>query len=425
MNPKSTALLFSTVWPEPDSSAAGVRQLQWVRYFKRAGYEVILSSPSKLRSESDFGVQCIPLEMNRSSVSEVLVKLNPQVVMFDRFILEEQFGHLVYQHCPNALVLLETQDLHFVRRARAGFIDSFLTLDSLPPYFYHTDTALRETAAIERVDYSYLVSAFEEKLLAEEFSLGLDKVQWVPFSYEVPIFESAYQNLFNERKNFCWIGNFRHAPNVDGLRWFLKSVWPNIRKAIPDTSLNLYGAYPSAEVMGWSNAATGVISHGPAKQLKDVFLKARVNLAPLRFGAGVKGKILEGFRFGVPCVTTKVGSEGLLPNPESASYPTREYSFPGLQANDPDLFAKACIELYQNEALWTEKRLAMLRLLEDVYDETTLYPGVMNQIESLREQKRSGKLPSWNSKILRHELMNSHKYFSKWIEEKEIKKNTI
>lgn len=421
MNPKPTALLFSTVWPEPDSSAAGVRQLQWIRYFKRAGFEVVLSSPSKLRQGADFGVTCIALEMNRSSVGEELIRLNPEVVMFDRFILEEQFGHFVYQHCPNALMLLETEDLHFVRRARGSLKENFLSVKNLSQNFYHTDTALRETAAIERVDYSYLVSSFEEKLLSDEFSIGLNKVQWVPFSYETPIIEHSYQNLFSDRKNFCWVGNFRHAPNVDGLRWFFKTIWPSLRKALPDVSLHLYGAYPSAEVMGWSNVAAGIFSHGPAKTLADVFLNARVNLAPLRFGAGVKGKILEGFRFGVPCVTTKVGSEGLLPNVGSSSDPTCEFIFPGLEANDPELFARACIELYQDEALWTEKRLAMVKLLEDVYDETGLYPQVMKQIESLLLQKKEGLLPSWNSKILRHELMNSHKYFSKWIEAKETK----
>jgi glycosyltransferase involved in cell wall biosynthesis len=427
MNGKPTALLFSTVWPEPESSAAGVRQLQWVRFFQQAGFSVVLSSPSKLKvgknSTSDSAanlanlkdVKLLSLPMNQSSIVDELKLLAPTIVMFDRFILEEQFGHFVYGACPEALVVLETEDLHFVRRARESVRENFLQMESLPPDFYKTETALRETASIERVDYAYLVSSFEESLLWEEFGISLAKVQWVPFTFN-PIIEPAFEKFFSERADFSWVGNFRHAPNMDGLRWFLKEIWPRLRTELPQAKLNLYGAYPTAEVMGWEDASKGIVSHGPAKTLSEVFENARVNLAPLRFGAGVKGKILEGFRHGLPCVTTKVGVEGLLP-----ANSIGDFEFPGIEANDPDTFVKACLELYQNEALWNQKRLDALKLLDGVYAEDQIFPNVLEQMNHLLLRKQQGELPSWNSKILRHELMNSHKYFSKWIEEKERK----
>ena len=415
MNPKPTALLFSTVWPEPESSAAGVRQLQWVNFFKKAGLHVVLSSPSKPREGVDYGAECLQLPLNRSEVRDELKRLQPEVVMFDRFLLEEQFGHFVYEECKQALVLLETVDLHFVRRARESVRENFLKTDPFPTELYRTDTAIRETASIQRVDYSYVVSSFEEDLLLQEFGIGLDKVQWVPFLYD-PIFHpESFKKPFADRKNFSWVGNFRHAPNMDGLRWFLNSIWPKVRAKLPDAKIHVYGAYPTTEAMGWTNPSKGIVSHGPAKHLDEVFKDARVNLAPLRFGAGVKGKILEGFRYGLPCVTTKVGVEGLLP-PKPA-----DYVFPGLEMNDEESFANACVELYQDEALWNQARIDAVRLLDDVYSEVELFPKMLGQLVHLMARKQSGELPVWTSQILRHELVNSHKYFSKWIELKESK----
>jgi glycosyltransferase involved in cell wall biosynthesis len=410
MNGKPTALLFSTVWPEPSSSAAGVRQLQWVRFFKQAGYRVVLSSPSKLNPNEASDAS----EDKDFEVADELKKIAPLVVMFDRFLLEEQFGHLVYESCPNALVLLETQDLHLIRRARESVREKYLEMDIVPSKLYQSETALRETASIQRVDYSYVVSSFEEEFLGQTFGIGIEKVQWVPFLYDPIFHQDAFQKPFFERQDFCWIGNFRHAPNMDGLRWFLKDIWPSIRKKLGNVKLHLYGAYPTAEVMGWTNPASGVISHGPAKSLDEVFLKARVNLAPLRFGAGVKGKILEGWRFGLPCVTTKVGVEGLLPPPPA------KFDFPGLEANQADPFAEACIKLYEDETLWTQKRMDALALLDSVYSEADTFPKLFEQLHHLIELKDEGHLPNWTSRILRHELVNSHKYFAKWIEAKEI-----
>jgi len=414
MNPKPVALLFGTVWPESEASAAGVRQLQWVRFFKRAGFRVILSSPSKQNEHIKLDVECLPLPLNRTSIRQTLTELSPVIVMFDRFILEEQFGHMIYEFCPEALVLLETEDLHLLRRARESLREKYLEMESVPETLYHSDTALREIASILRVDYSYVVSSFEEDFLANVFGVGMDKVQWVPFFYSDVIHEPAFGNSFHNRSDFCFIGNFRHAPNMDGLRWFLREIWPRVREGLPEATLHLFGSYPTEEVMNWNNPKAHIVSHGHAKNLDEVFLKSRVNLAPLRFGAGIKGKILEGLRYGVPCVTTKVGVEGLLPQAGAS------YEFPGLEANTSEAFARACIELYQDEAVWSQKRLDALRLLQDIYAEDEILPKLNEQVFHLLESKKKGQLPGFNSRILRHELMNSHKYFAKWIEQKEL-----
>ncbi len=394
--------------------------MHWVHLFLSLGYQVTLISPSKVKDEKDWGsldlpvgVDVLPMPLNRELVAEDLRRLNPEIVMFDRFILEEQFGPHVYPACPDPLILMETQDLHFVRRARDAVKEKFLSLSELPPDFYRTETALRETSSLLRVDYSFVVSSFEELLLREEFQIGPAKVKWVPFFYEKPIVTREQRRPFAEKKNFCWIGNFRHEPNLDGLRWFRNEIWPLIREQLPDARLRIYGAYPPEEVMGWNGRAgtgggkDGIEVKGSALTLDEVFVDARVNVAPLRFGAGVKGKIMEGFRYGVPCVSTKIGSEGLFGQ------------FPGYEANTARDFANACVKLHEDEREWKKYSLMALEKMMEVCAAASRVPELRALIEDLLAKKKAGQLPDWLSRVLRFEGNQSRYYFTKWIEAKE------
>ncbi len=418
MKPNRHALIFSTVWPEPDSSAAGVRQMQWVRALLGLFDQITLISPAKLKQDGDWGelklpprVNCLPLPMNRWDVATQLKALNPELVVFDRFILEEQFGAIVYEALPNAVCLLETEDLHLVRRARESAREKWAHLACPANEFYFTETALREIASIERADFSSVVSSFEERLLEEVFGVNQEVQSWIPFAFDPPVFDSAFIP-FDQRKDFVWIGNFRHAPNADGLRWFKKEIWPRIRKSIPHAKMKVFGAYPSEAFMGWNrDRSSGIEVKGSALTLADAFQGAKVNLAPLRFGAGVKGKILEGFRFGLPVVTTWVGAEGLRAGDEGV--------FPGKVARDADDFADQAIRLHEDRAEWEQCSGECPRFMSATYAEDIQMDRMRQRITVLLEKKASGALPRFRSRMLRQELMNSRKYFSKWIEEKE------
>lgn len=424
MKPNRHALIFSTVWPEPDSSAAGVRQMQWIRLLLQDFERVSLISPAKPKGEHDWGrvevpdrVEFVPMPLNDWSVRDRLVEMNPELVLFDRFLLEEQFGAIVYEALPDALVLIETQDLHLVRRAREQARFGEIPR-GVAPGFYRTETAIRETAAIERADYSFVVSSFEEHLLRDGFGIGSEKQAWMPFLYDPPVLSNATTG-FAERSDFVWIGNFRHAPNADGLRWLRERIWPGIRERIPGAKCRVYGAYPSEEFMAWNrDKSSGIEVMGPARHLDEVFLKARVNLAPLRFGAGVKGKILEGFRYGVPAVTTWLGSEGLMDLSRSPDdFPGRVVEHSG-GAQD---FIEAAVRMHQEPLKWMSEHEKAIALMKTEFSEERVEPLLRQRVRELLSKKRDGTLPVWRSRILRHELSNSRKYFSKWIEEKERK----
>jgi glycosyltransferase involved in cell wall biosynthesis len=423
--------------------------MQWIRYFLSRGYRVTLSSPSKERDESEWGhvefpegVEILPLPLNQSQVDlpeematalslesqahlgEMLKRLKPDVVMFDRFILEEQFGHWVYQYCPQARVMLETQDLHFVRRARESAKDQYLQVDVGADFYQHgpvAETALREIASIHRVDHTFVVSTFEERLLVDHFEVPAHKVSWVPMVADAVLAGEqpavGATKKFEERHGFCWVGNFRHQPNIDGLRWFRGEIWPRIRIRFPGAKVHVYGAYPSAEVMQWNRPQDGFHVHGQADTLAKVFESVRVNLAPLRFGAGVKGKILEAMAYQVPTVTTKIGVEGLMAHGQNV-----HDHFPGLEANTSQFFAETCIALHEDETLWNKMHRRTLELGAS-YTVSGAEHRIAAAFEQLEKDRAANKFPSFTSRVMRHELMNSHKYFARWIEAKNAPKS--
>jgi hypothetical protein len=407
MKAKGPALIFSTVFPEPASSAAGVRQMQWIRILLEFTDRVVLASPSALKTERDWGFQAMPagvelisLPLNDWTQVDWIRELAPSIVLFDRFITEEQFGPLVRDAVPGALRLLETQDLHFLRRSRGDGLKG--------PIHDQPETAIRETAAILRSDHSFVVSSYEAQLLNRDFGIGTDVVDWIPFAYS----EGQVGEGFDSRSGFQFIGNFRHAPNLDGLRWFRSEIWPGVRKRLPGVEWKIHGAYPSAEVVQWHRPKEdGIRVVGGVKNLSDAFSGVRVNLAPLRFGAGVKGKLLDGFHHGVPAVSTPVGAEGLMPAEWAGP-------FPGLVVETVQDWVDACVRLHEDCDLWTESQKRAHTLMDEVYASDKVDRQFRNRLSEILARHDRGETPRWISRILRDEFQTGRKYFSKWIEAK-------
>ena len=121
---------------------------------------------------------------------------------------------------------------------------------------------------------------------------------------------SEKKNGFENRKNFVSIGNFLHEPNWQTVLK-LKQIWKNIRKKLPETELHIFGAYPSEKVFQLHNEKEGFIVKGRAESVEKIFNEYRVLLAPIPFGAGLKGKLWESMNFGIPNITTSVGAEAM------------------------------------------------------------------------------------------------------------------
>ena len=163
-----TLIVIGYVWPEPDSSAAGMRMMQLLTLYREASYRVIFASPADFSSHAinldDHGIESVTIQLNCSSFDEWVAKQAPDVVMFDRFMMEEQFGWRVEEQCPSALRILDMEDVHCLRDARHKAIKAGRELH---PDDWHSDIAYREIAAILRCDLSLVISEYEMQWLTE------------------------------------------------------------------------------------------------------------------------------------------------------------------------------------------------------------------------------------------------------------------
>jgi len=162
------------------------------------------------------------------------------------------------------------------------------------------------------------------------------------------------------------VGGFSHLPNQDAVLWFLKEVYPLMAKKLPDLYVTIAGNAPTDEIYARASEAILVTGCVSEEELRSLYNKAKVVVAPLRIGAGVKGKVVESLRMGVPVVTTSIGVQG-LPGYEDAIPVT----------DDPEAFAKMILNLLQDEALWQRRRDAGLKYYRDNFSESVVAPKVL------------------------------------------------
>ena len=404
-------LIIGLVWPEPNSSAAGGRMLQLISLFKEQGYGIMFSSPAQ---DSDFMVDLKEIGVEKKSITlncpsfDVFVKaLNPTVVLFDRFMMEEQFGWRVAENCPNALRLLDTEDLHCLRLARQkAFKENrlFLTSDLMKE-----EVAKREIASILRCDLSLMISEFEVELLTTTFKIDKALLYYLPFLLE-QITVATFEKLlpFEERKDFVFIGNFLHEPNWNAVLYLKESIWPLIRKQLPQAILNIYGAYPSQKVLQLHQPKEGFLIKGRAPIAQEVVSSARVVLAPLRFGAGVKGKLVEAMQCGTASVTTAIGAESMH----------GDLPWNGFIADNPQVFADEAVQLYNDKKRWLEVQLNGLAIVNQRYSKALFVEDFKKQIFFLLANLQQHRLNNFMGAILQHHTLSSTKYMSRWIEAK-------
>lgn len=224
------------MWPEPDSSAAGHRMMQLISLLQTEGWNITFASPAAetgyMADLEKRGVKRKRISVNNSEFDRFLKNVNPSVVLFDRFIMEEQFGWRVARQCPGALRILDTEDLHCLRRTRQKAVKNenvFSSRDLLDE-----EISLREVASIYRSDLSLIISEAEIQLLREVFGVEDFLLQYLPFMFEPVDKDSANYLSFEERRHFVTIGNFRHAPNLDAVKFLKNRIWTSIHEQLPE-----------------------------------------------------------------------------------------------------------------------------------------------------------------------------------------------
>lgn len=403
-------LVIGLMWPEPSSSAAGTRMLQLLQFFLNEGASVRFASAAQ-QTEFTFpldsiGVETHEIKLNDSGFDDFVRGQSPDVVLFDRYTTEEQFGWRVAEAVPNALRILDTEDLHCLRAAREAAVKN--EVDFKPEDLLRSPTALREVAAIYRSDLSLMISQAEIRFLVDVFGVPDDLLWYLPFLYE-PLSDASIAEWpsFHTRNNYFFIGNFRHYPNYDALRYLKTVIWPRIRTFDTEAILYVYGAYISPPVQQLHDPGLGFHIRGRAESVKTVMQEARVLLAPLRIGAGHKGKLAEAMQFGLPSVTTSIGAEGM----------TADGRWGGCITDDPDLFAKYAVDLYHGQELWQRKQQEGIDVFRSLDPDATK-EAFRKRLANLQIHLSDSRMQNFIGKMLTHHTMSSYKYLSRWIEEK-------
>ncbi len=411
---KKTVLFIGFTWPEPTSTAAGTRMLQLLNFFRENEYRTVFASTataSPLSLDLDaIGIEKISIKLNDSSFDALVKDLNPDIAIFDRFLTEEQFGWRVAEFAPAALRILDTEDLHSLRTTRQALFkkDIPFTIDA----WRQNDTTKREIASIYRCDLSLIISSYEMWLLTESLKIEGNLVLHLPFMLDA-LDEKVVEKWpsFEARKDFICIGNGKHAPNVDAILWLKKNIWPLIRKELPDANLYIYGAYLPEHIRQMDNPKEGFRVMGWAENIETVLNKARISLAPLRFGAGIKGKLIDAMQAGTPTVTTSIGAEGMH----------GDLPWNGHIADTAEELVHAAVSLYKNPAKWYSAQQNAMAIINGLFDKRILNQKLADKIVKARNHLENYRNRNFIGAMLMHQTLASTKYMSKWIEEKNRK----
>ncbi len=403
-------LFIGAVWPEPKSSAGGIRMMQLLHMFLRNQWQITFASSA---ADSEFaeditahGIDKVSIELNSSSFDEFVKKMNPNVVVFDRFMSEEQYGWRVAENVPNTLRIVETIDLHCLRTSRQEMLKSG---ENLTTTLLKNDTAKRELACYFRSDLNLIISDEEIPILQNVFHFPLEQLYYLP--YKIPSLSAEEKNnlpSFEEREHFVTIGNFKHEPNWDSVRYLKETIWPQIRAKMPQAQLHVYGSYAGAKVLQLHKPAEGFHVLGRAEDALVVMKKARVCLAPLRFGAGIKGKLAEAMLCGTPSVTTSVGAEGLR----------GDMPWNGTVTEEVSIFVDAAVELYQDKNKFMEAQQNGFSIIEKRFETFDKEQNLITYINHLLQNLQEHRSKNFVGSMLMHHTLQSTKYLSKWIEEK-------
>jgi O-antigen biosynthesis protein len=407
-----TLLIIGMVWPEPTSSAAGQRMLQLIKVFSNMKFDITFACAAAKNSSSydlnSIGVKSVSIALNCDTFDDFIKNLNPNIVVYDRYITEEQYGWRITEHCPNALKILDTEDLHGLRKAREI---AFKQNDVFGLQHLHNPVMYRELASIYRCDLSLIISKSEMDFL-NKMGVPSFLIHYLPFLIETKK-PGELQNLpsFEERKDFVTIGNFRHAPNYQSILK-LRQLWPKLKIRIPKARLLVYGAYESGKVSQLNNITEGFIIKGFATDVSTVMQQAKVCLAPLPFGAGLKGKVFDAMLNGTPVVTSTIGSEGIFSSEDL------KFSV----ADREEAFVEYAATLYGEKNLWIAYQQKSFELIHNRFDKALFETSFKNKLLKLLANIKSHRLQNFTGGMLTQQSFQSSKYLSKWIMEKQ--KNT-
>lgn len=334
-----TVLLIDALTPRPDRDSGSLRLVNLMRMLREEGAHVVFM-PADRGHDGDYtrALQRLGVEVWYAPFAPGLPRWLAEhgsrfhsVLVCRHYVMREMLP-LLRKYAPQARLVFDTVDLHYLRERRGGELanDPVRTRAA-------QRTRTLELDVIARSDATLVVSEVERELLSQD----------APFA-RVEVLSNLHRSgdhglPFEQRRDLMFVGGFRHPPNVDAVCWFVASVWPLLLAREPGLQFHCIGGDVTAEVAALA-AAPGVNVHGHVPDLAPYLAEVRLSIAPLRYGAGVKGKINQPMAHGQPVVATTCAIEGMH----------LRAGHDVLVADQADDFAVAVLRGYHDGALWQQ-----------------------------------------------------------------------
>ena len=345
-------LIIDSVYPKPDRDSGSVTARHLVDIFLGLGWQVTFYADAEAGVRSPYaddltqaGVRCLSL----SQILTLDAFLEQEGLSFSLCILFRVHSggrhyELVRRHCQNAKIVFETVDLHYLREERqARLLNDRRALNAA------FETRERELYVARSSDLTIVVSEFERELLNRE--IPGTQLLTLPLILDCP----GRQKPFSARSGICFVGGYLHAPNVDAVEYFVAEIWPLIVAEEPSCTFSIIGADLPQKLKRLESRSVRAV--GYVKDLDSFLSSVRLTVAPLRYGAGIKGKIGSSLASGVPCVATPIAIEGMgLATGETIAL-----------ASEPVEFARLVVALLRDEVAWTRMSDAGWRYAAEHY----------------------------------------------------------
>lgn len=330
-------LIVDATTPHPDEDSGSVRMVNLMRVLGALGHKVSFFAENRAfdgrytETLQQLGVEVL----YHPWMPEPTRWLRDNGKQFDAVVLSRHYVatplvQAVRHYAPQARLVFDTVDLHYLREEREAALTN---RDDLRRQA--ASTKLAELRLIRQSDVTLVVSPIEQELLQREVPGA--RIEVLSNVHDL----SGRRVAFGDRKDLFFVGGFQHQPNVDAMLWFVHAIWPQVAAALPDAHFHIVGSKMPDAVKAL--ASDRVVVHGFLPTLDAMLDGCRLSVAPLRYGAGVKGKVNQSMAHGQPVVATTVAAEGMYLHHETDV----------LVADDAEAFAREVIRLYTDESLWT------------------------------------------------------------------------
>ncbi|WP_019505357.1 tetratricopeptide repeat protein [Pleurocapsa sp. PCC 7319] len=335
-----TILVIDSYMPCYDQESGSRRLFELIKIFKSLNFHVIFAADNGVKAQpytsilENLQVEVLYIQQGYSKVIEK--QINARLSLIDiawicRPELNEKYVSLIQQR-REIKIIYDTIDLHYLRLKRAWELAPNPNSTAVPDWI---DMHTRELRIAHQSDLTITVTSIEKEILQDQLANRVAVVPniHIPYQGSIP--------SFDKRSGLLFIGNYNHPPNVDAVLWLCQEIMPLVWQQQPNIQVTLLGSNSNSEVTNLASDRIQVM--GYIDDVSPYFLSHRLSVSPLRYGAGMKGKIGHSLEYALPVVSTKIGTEGMNLVPEQDI----------LEANNTQDFAQQILRLHENENLWS------------------------------------------------------------------------